>query len=132
MVTIKPGTPIKRKDDIPASERTEKRDNTAEVLEEHWHDPDWTKTDIAEVADASRTHVDTVLEKYFEPVNPNEQTVNTAQMSIKNLEGVLNSEMGPTALKLYLQGYTDALEDFTDEGAEQPDVSDFFRGVVSA
>ena len=64
-MTIPPGTPIRRKEHVPDSVRTEKKDEAADVIEELWPAP---KTEIADVAGCSRTHIDNVLEDYFEEI----------------------------------------------------------------
>lgn len=130
MVAIKPGTPIKRKDDIPEGVRTEKRDTTANVIDELWPT---AKTEIAEEADVSRTHVDTVLEKYFEPINPNTQT---SESISPPSEGSLSIEIppeaaeSPVAMRMYFKGVMQGVEISSSgegESVEEVDMAQFFR-----
>jgi len=96
MVTIKPGTPIRRKDTIPNDERTDKRDATADVIDELWPAE---KKKIAETADCSRTHVDNVLERYFEPVDPNS--------SPNIISSVKEADTDLQVMAAYMEGWLD-------------------------
>jgi len=58
---------IERKDTIPPSDRTDARDEAAEVIEQMW--PAHLK-DIAEASEYSRQHIKNTLDTYFEVRQP--------------------------------------------------------------
>lgn len=63
---VKNASRIRRRDDIPPSDRTQERDRVAEYIERLWPE---TFTTIAEEADCSRQLVSKTAELYFEPAN---------------------------------------------------------------
>jgi len=145
MPTIKPGTPIVLDVTLGSSHKTDKRDATAEIILDLWPAE---KQAIAKRADGSRTHVDNVLETYFNPlvmdeglyaVDPSKSALDELLEHIEQTHRHENADETVTApagnvpidvllnndeqyISGYLDGYVAAYEALTGEEMDTDDL----------
>lgn len=114
--SIRRASRLRRRSRIPPDQRTPKRKEVADWIEEHAADSwaDWRSTDVAEEVGYSRQHVNNVLEHYFVPVEEEDVFAEIAdQLGVTDTahrEQILG-ELTSRELLIYRLGYRDAMQD---------------------
>lgn len=104
-----------RRIDVPPEDRTEKRDQAAELIEEMWG-PDITFKDIAKKSEErfekgfSRQHVSNTLRRYFEPAEESRSSSSNEARTDEDL---------PEDTREYLMGYRQGYKDGWRDAREQ-------------
>lgn len=121
---IRNASQIRRRTMVPPDDRTPKRTEVADWIEEHAAD-EWERWSTSQVADEtgySRQHVDNVLRYYFKPVRESNVFEDIAdRLDIDDLEdrNDLLGELTSKELLIYRLGYRDAVHDFEGENGRE-------------
>lgn len=106
---LRNATRIERKDTVGDSDRTPKRDEVAEWIDEHAADNwgEWTFTEISDETGFSRQHIANTVDAYFRPADAGVDLSAVADAEASEVIG----DAAYRDLLLYRQGYRDGWRD---------------------